>query len=282
MPFRKGATHRHGYQIASRRSAGPARHTGRASRLGPLSGGIASVLLGVCATLGLGAIATIAVFAADLPAAHDLATFPVPLTTRIYDRSGEHLLYSLEDERRELVPLVSIPEKLQQATVAIEDRSFWTNPGIDVGGILRAFTANARSGGIAQGGSTITQQLIKTRLLTDEPTFSRKIKEAMLAIEATRTFSKQQILEMYLNQIYYGNQAYGVRAAATTYFGQPDLSKLTLAQTALLAGLPQLPSAYDPTQTPDAARARRRAVLDAMVASDFISPEEADAADLEP
>jgi len=282
MPFLKGATHRHGYQIASRRLGGAAHRSGAAQRLGPLAGGLSSAVLGIGAVIGFVLLATIAAIAADLPAAHDLATFPVPLTTRIYDRSGEHLLYTLEDERRDLIPLTSVPEKIQQATVAIEDRTFWTNPGIDVGGIVRAFTANAKSGSISQGGSTITQQLIKTRLLGDEPTFTRKIKEAMLALEATRTFSKQQILEMYLNQIYYGNQAYGIHAAATTYFGQADLSKLTLAQMALLAGLPQLPTAYDPTQNPDGARARRTQVLDAMVASDYITPEQADAADDEP
>jgi membrane peptidoglycan carboxypeptidase len=266
----------------SRRVHVAARRPGAAPRLGSLAGGLTTVLLAIGATLAFGVIATFAVLAADLPTAHDLETFPVPLTTRIYDRSGEHLLYTLEDERRELVPLSAVPERIQQATIAIEDKTFWSNPGIDVGGILRAMTANARSGSISQGGSTITQQLIKTRLLGDEPTFTRKIKEAMLALEATRTFSKQRILEMYLNQIYYGNQAYGIRAAATTYFGQPDLSRLTLAQTALLAGLPQLPSAYDPTQNPDGARARRTAVLDAMVSSDYITSAEADAADAEP
>src|SRR4051812_12658019 len=139
MPLKKGATRRHGYQVASGRSRTPARQTGRGVRIGPWSGGIASLLLALGAVAGF---LSLAALAADLPAAHDLATFPVPLTTRIYDRSGEHLLYSLEDERRELVPLSAIPEKLQQATIAIEDRSFWTNPGIDVGGILRAFTAN--------------------------------------------------------------------------------------------------------------------------------------------
>ncbi|TMB76116.1 MAG: hypothetical protein E6J52_08260 [Chloroflexi bacterium] len=282
MPFKKGALHRRGYQVAAGRAPGTKRQQRRVLRLGPISGGLASLMLGVGAVVAFGAIATIAALAADLPAAHDLATFPVPLTTRIYDRSGEHLLYSLEDERRDLVPLAAVPELLQDATIAIEDRSFWTNPGIDVGGILRAFGANARSGAITQGGSTITQQLIKTRLLGDEPTITRKLKEALLAIEATRTFSKKQILEMYFNQIYYGNQAYGIRAAATTYFGQPDLTKLTLAQIALLAGLPQAPSAYDPTQNPDGARARRTQVLDALVEEDFVTPEAADAADAEP
>ena len=227
---------------------------------------------------GVGAAAVIGYFAADLPAAHDLATVPIPLTTKIYDRSGEHLLYTLEDERRELISLDAVPQRMQDATIAIEDKSFWTNPGVDFGGIVRAMNANAASGTISQGGSTITQQLIKTRLLGDEPTFTRKIKEAILAIEATRTFSKKQILEMYLNQIYYGNQAYGIEAAAKTYFDQPDLTKLTLGQMAMLAGLAQRPSDYDPVQNPSAAKARRAQVLDAMAENNYITESEAEAA----
>jgi membrane peptidoglycan carboxypeptidase len=133
-------------------------------------------------------------------------------------------------------------------------------------------------GTIAQGGSTITQQLIKQRLLSDAPTLTRKIKEAILAVEVTRTFTKAQILEMYFNQIYYGNQSYGIRSAAKTYFGVYELDQLTLGQTALLAGLPQAPSAYDPIQNPDAAKARRADVLDAMVENKYITEAEADAA----
>ena len=250
--------------------------------MGPLAGGISAFFLAMLALGGVAAAAVIGYFSADLPSAQDLVTVPIPLTTKIYDRSGEHLLYTLEDERRELVSLDAVPEKMQQATIAIEDKSFWTNPGVDIGGIIRALNANASSGTISQGGSTITQQLIKTRLLSDEPTFTRKIKEAILAIEATRTFSKKQILEMYLNQIYYGNQAYGVEAASKTYFAEPDLMKLTVGQMAMLAGLAQRPSDYDPVQNPDAAKARRGQVLDAMVESGFITVSEADQAKTEP
>src|SRR5437879_4078846 len=171
---------------------------------------------------------------------------------------------------------------MQQATVSIEDKTFWSNPGVDVGGIVRAFQANQASGSIRQGGSTITQQLIKTRLLGDEPTVTRKIKEAILAVEATRTFSKKEIFEMYFDQIYYGNQSYGIKAAAKTYFNVADLSKLTLGQMALLAGLPQAPSAYDPIQNPEAALARRAEVLQAMVDNSYITQGEADTAKTEP
>src|SRR5438876_4883041 len=251
-------------------------------RVGPFAGALSGLFIAGAAFLGTAVAATVGYFAADLPAAHDLATVPVPLSTFIYDRTGEHLLYTLEDERRELVELGQVPEKMQQATISIEDKTFWSNPGIDVGGIVRAMQANSAAGTIRQGGSTITQQLIKTRLLGDEPTVTRKIKEAILAVEATRTFSKQEILEMYFDQIFYGNQAYGVKAAARTYFGVADLNQLALGQLALRAGLPQAPSESDPVQNPTAAAARRALVLDAMVEYGFVSQAQADAAKTEP
>ncbi|HEY3126812.1 MAG TPA: transglycosylase domain-containing protein, partial [Candidatus Limnocylindria bacterium] len=266
------------YRFPQRKGGRLSRRPGAGQPFGPLAGGISAFFLAMLAMGGVAAAAVFGYFAADLPAAHDLATVPIPLTTKIYDRSGEHLLYTLEDERRELISLDAVPQMMQDATIAIEDKSFWTNPGVDFGGIVRAMNANAASGTISQGGSTITQQLIKTRLLGDEPTFTRKIKEAILAIEATRTFSKKQILEMYLNQIYYGNQAYGIEAASKTYFDQPDLTKLTLAQMAMLAGLAQRPSDYDPVQNPSAAKARRAQVLDAMVDSNYITESEAETA----
>ena len=257
------------------------RRPSAAGKLGTTAGILTAILITLGIFAGSAAAAFFGYFAADLPAAHDLATVPVPLSTYIYDRTGEHLLYTLEDERRELVTLDEVPPLMQQATIAIEDHSFWTNPGIDFGGIVRALQVNLARGGVAQGGSTITQQLIKTRLLGDEPTVTRKIKEAILAVEATRTFSKQQILEMYLSQIFYGNQSYGLKAAAKTYFGVADLNQLTLGQMALLAGLPQAPSEYDPVQNPAAAVARRTLVLQAMVDEGYITQLRADQANAE-
>src|SRR5438477_1207143 len=266
----------------------PARTGGRLSRrvsavrpVGTFAGVLSAVLLAGLAFVGVAAAGTFGYFASDLPAASDLATAPVPLTTHIYDRSGEHLLYTLSDERRDLITIDAVPKRMQDATIAIEDKSFWTNPGVDVGGIIRAFQINSASGRITQGGSTITQQLIKTRLLGDDPTLTRKIKEAILAVEATRTFSKSQILEMYFNQLQYGNQAYGLKAAAATYFGVTDLNQLTLGQMALLAGLPQAPSDYDPSQNMDGAKARRALVLDAMVDNGYATAAEAEAAKTE-
>src|SRR5216683_2364078 len=269
------------YRFPGRKGGRLSRRPNTVGRLGPLAGGLGAFLIAMVAMGGVAAATVFGYFAADLPAAHDLATIPLPLSTHIYDRTGEHLLYTLEEERRDLITLGEIPQKMQAATVSIEDKSFWTNPGIDLGGIVRAFNANMSKGSISQGGSTITQQLIKQRLLSDEPTLTRKIKEAILAVEVTRTFTKDQILEMYLNQIYYGNQSYGIRSAARTYFGIYDLSKLTLGQMALLAGLPQAPSAYDPIQNPDASKVRRAEVLDAMVENKYITQSEADAAKAE-
>ena len=251
------------------------RYTSAGARVGTFAGALTALLLAFGLFAGGSAAAVVGYFAADLPAAHALGTVQIPLSTYIYDRTGQHVLFRLEDERRIPITLDAVPERMQQATTAIEDRSFWTNPGIDIGGIIRAAQANVSRGAIAQGGSTITQQLIKTRLLGDEPTLARKIKEAILALEATRTFSKEKILEMYFNQIYYGNQAYGIRAAAYTYFGVNDLNELTLGQMAMLAGLPQLPSEYDPVQNPAGAKARRADVLRAMVDAGYITEEEA-------
>lgn len=266
--------HQRGGRLSRRPSAG--------GKLGATAGVLTAILITFGVFAGTAAAAFFGYFAADLPAAHELATVPVPLSTYLFDRTGEHLLYTLEEQRRELVKLEEVPEMMQDATIAIEDHSFWTNPGIDLGGIVRAFQINMARGSVAQGGSTITQQLIKTRLLGDEPTVTRKIKEAILAVEATRTFSKHDILEMYLSQIFYGNQAYGLKSAAKTYFGVADLNQLTLGQMALLAGLPQAPSEYDPVQNPTAAAARRGLVLDAMVEYGYITQERADAAKKEP
>jgi membrane peptidoglycan carboxypeptidase len=270
------------YRFPQRKGGRMSRRPNMVGRVGPLAGGLSAFVIAMLAMGGVAVAAVVGYFAADLPNAKDLATVQIPLSTHIYDRTGEHLLYTLEDERRELITLAEVPQRMQNATVAIEDKTFWTNPGVDFGGIVRAINANQAAGRVTQGASTITQQLIKQRLLGDDPTITRKIKEAILAIEATSTFSKKQILEMYLNQIYYGNQAYGIRAAAKTYFGLADLSKMTLGQEALLAGLPQAPSDYDPIQNPQAAAARRAQVLDAMVENGYVTQSEADAAKDEP
>lgn len=204
-------------------------------------------------------------------------------STLIYDRNGE-LIYELLDPhggRRIKVPLDQISPLLIQATIATEDKDFYEHPGFDVVAIARAVWQNTRQGEAVSGASTITQQLARALLLSEEEraqrTLSRKIKEVILAAEITRRYSKDQILEFYLNEIYYGNLAYGVQAAAQTYF-QKDARELNLAEASLLAGLPQAPAIYDPFTNPEAALRRQEQVLRLMVETGGITPAEAEAA----
>ena len=206
----------------------------------------------------------------DLPPVEGLTGRAAFASTRILDRNGK-LLYELFDPQggqRTLVALAGVPQVLRDATISTEDNTFYSNPGLDAGGLLRALWANLTSGQVVAGGSTITQQLARAVLLSPEEagqrTLGRKIREAVLAYEIDGHYSKDAILEMYLNQIYYGNVAYGVEAASRAYFGK-SVRDLDLAEAALLAGLPQAPSQYDPLTAPDAARARQRDVLDGMV-----------------
>ena len=159
------------------------------------------------------------------------------------------------------------------ATVAIEDRRFYEHGGVDPIGIARALVADVRAGRIVQGGSTITQELVRNLYLSRAQTLQRKLTEACLAIKLGRHWSKQRILTAYLNQVYYGNHAYGIEAAAETYFSE-TARELTLDQAALLAGLPQAPSIYDPFVRPEDALARRDQVLHAMLVSHDITTEQ--------
>ena len=249
-----------------------------------LPSGLFALIFATGALLLLGAGAAFAFFTEDLPSAQDLAKDPLPQSTKVYDRTGAELLYQFSEENRELVAYDEIPQILVDATVAAEDKSFWSNPGVDLLGIVRAIVSDVTNRGSGQGGaSTITQQLVKQRIVGSEVSIKRKIREAILAVEVTNTYSKRQILELYFNQIYYGNQAYGVKAAAQTYFGKSDLSKLTLAEAALLAGLPQAPSVLDPTQADNVDRAidRRAYVLSQMVDTGAIKQGAADGANAE-
>jgi penicillin-binding protein 1C len=184
------------------------------------------------------------IFLSSLPNPKLLTEREFPQTTKIFDRNGTLLYQIYANENRTLVPLSSIPKNLVNATIAIEDKGFYTNPGFDVNGILRAAIADF-SGKPIQGGSTITQQLIKSTLLTPEVSITRKIKEIVLAFWAERLYSKNQILEMYFNQVPYGGTAWGIEAAAETYFGK-NVKDLDLAQCAFLAGMPQAPTSYSP------------------------------------
>lgn len=180
----------------------------------------------------------------------------------IYDSQGT-LLTTLREENRSVVSLDQIPRKLQDAVIAIEDDQFWTHNGVNPRSIIRAAKSNAESGGVSQGGSTITQQYVKNALLSDERTISRKIEEATLAMALERNYSKELILELYLNTIYMGAGAYGVEAASQGYFGIP-VNQVDLPQAALLAGVIQSPSRHDPRKHPESALKRRNLVLSEM------------------
>ncbi|HKD31878.1 MAG TPA: PBP1A family penicillin-binding protein [Gaiellaceae bacterium] len=182
------------------------------------------------------------------------------------------LLGSIPAERnRTPVPLWRISPWMRQASVAIEDHRFYEHGGVDYQGIIRAAWSDLRAGHVVQGGSTIAQQLVRNLYISKERTFKRKIKEACLAIKLSRRWSKDRILDEYMNQVYYGNHAYGIEAAAQTYFSK-HAKGLTLAQAALLAGLPQAPSIYDPIHRPGAALGRRNQVLRAMLTYGYITP----------
>lgn len=226
-------------------------------------------------------------FGADLPSPEGIVRHRPFETTRIYARDGETLLYEIFDPtagQRTVVPFSAFPEVLKQATIAVEDANFYSNPGVDWRGIVRAVWLN-RGGEIVSGGSTITQQLVRNVLLPPDErhqrTLRRKIREAILAYRVSREFSKDQILGMYLNEIYYGNMAYGAEAAAQNYFGV-SVGELTLAQAALLAGLPQAPTDLNPVVNPQGAKERQRIVLELMVKAGFITHEQAQVALAEP
>ena len=213
---------------------------------------------------------------ATLPKVETLSDYRPPLITRIYADDGT-IIAEYSKERRILVPFEKMPKQLVQAFVAAEDSSFFKHQGIDFQSILRAALKNVKAGGIAQGGSTITQQVAKKLLLTSERTFSRKFKEAILAWRMEKALSKEEILYLYLNQIYLGHRAYGVEAAAENYFDK-NVEQLTLAESAILAGLPQAPSRYSPYRNYERAMKRQKYVLERMVKEGFITQVEADAA----
>lgn len=224
---------------------------------------------------------------ADLPDVQMLGqTVPSP-TVRIVDRNGRPLYDVIDQEngRHTILALDDIPLRLRQATIATEDKNFYTNPGIDLMGILRAIWTNTREGEIVSGGSTITQQVVRNMLLSSderaEITIRRKVRELVLAWQITHTYEKDDILALYLNQSYYGGMAYGVEAAARTYFGK-SAADLTLAESALIAGLPQSPAFYNPLVEPEAAQTRQKVVLKLMLQQGYITQEQHDLAVREP
>jgi penicillin-binding protein 1A len=217
----------------------------------------------VAVVVGVAAVWAFTILPRSLPSVTALETFQPLAGTKVYDDNDE-ILTELHVERRIFVPLAHIPQVLRDAVIATEDRRFYSHFGVDPIGIARAVYQNYRRGRIVEGGSTITQQLTKVLFLTPDKSLERKIKEAVLALELERRYSKDRILEMYLNQVYFGNGAYGVEAASRTFFGK-SVGELTVREAALLAGLPRAPSNYSPFEHADAARRRREVVLRRMV-----------------
>lgn len=197
------------------------------------------------------------------------------VSSQVFDSHGRLITTLHSDQNRLPIDINKVPQNLQNAFIAAEDNRFYEHIGIDPIGIFRAIFANLTNRGIAQGGSTITQQLAKNAFLSQEQTLKRKIQEAMLALEIEHKYSKKEILEMYMNQIYFGQGAYGIQTAAKTYFNK-DVNELTLTQCAILAGLPKSPNYYSPFNNLNEAKKRKNVVLDQMVKYGYVSAAEAE------
>ncbi len=228
---------------------------------------------------GLGA-GVLTFYSRSLPSTKTLEDIRPKQGTKVFDRDSL-LIYEFAEEHRIIVPLSRIPKVLVDATLAIEDRGFRRHWGIDLFGYLAAFKDWAFRGKRLRGASTITQQLARNLFLTQDRTLSRKLAEAVLALKIERLYSKDQILELYFNQIYYGHGAYGAETASQLYFGKP-VDSLSLAEAAMIAGLPRGPSVYSPYDKPEACLKRRATVLNAMVESGCLSREQAEKAKNEP
>ena len=244
-----------------------------------LSLGLTLSLLGAAAVVGV-----IFYFSQDLPDYGKLGDYKPAMMTRIYADNGQ-LIGEYAKEKRIFLPLHRIPLKVRQAFIAAEDKNFYHHQGIDFMGLVRAMVNNVRQVGAENknlaGGSTITQQVVKNFLLTREKSFSRKAKEAILSFRITNTFSKDQILELYLNQIYLGLGAHGVAVSAQRYFDK-SLEELSTEEAALLAAMPKAPSLYDPRFYKDRALERRAYVLSRMYEDGYINQAEFDRASAAP
>lgn len=219
-------------------------------------------------------------FFQEIPPVNELKQYKPNLISRVFSAEGE-LIGEYYTERRIAVPIEKVPPLLIKAFIAAEDARFFDHHGMDIRGIIRAMFKNILAGGYVQGGSTITQQVARSIFLTKEKTLGRKIKELILAYILDKKFSKEEILQLYLNHIYLGNGAYGIEMAAQDYFGK-SIKNLNLAECAMLAGLPKAPSQYSPFKNPGKARIRRSYVLKRMYELGFITEEEMNRADKTP
>src|ERR671923_97351 len=231
-----------------------------------------AVLAGLGTAAGLLLALVIVLAYPNLPGVGALGAYQPKIPLRIYTAEGT-LIGEFGEERRAVVSVAEVPAQLKNAIIAAEDERFYQHPGIDYIGVLRAAYANLVAGGRRQGASTITMQVARNFFLSSEKTLTRKLYEALLAFKIEHSLSKDQILELYVNQIYLGQRAYGFAAASQIYFGK-SLDKLTLAEAAILAGLPKAPSAYNPVANPQRARQRQQYVLRRMKELGQISEEQ--------
>jgi len=232
--------------------------------------------LAVCAALVVGV--TAALILRELPDVSTLSNYQPKLPLRIYTADGVSI-GEFGEERRRLMRFDTIPRAMKDAVLAAEDARFYQHGGVDLQGVLRAVWADL--GGKRQGASTITMQVARNVYLSSEQTFKRKFYELLLTTRLEDQLTKDQIFEIYLNQIYLGNRAYGFGAASQTYFGKP-LEQITVAEAAMLAGLPKAPSANNPLANPKRAKARQQWIIGRMQELGFITPEEAEQARREP
>lgn len=240
---------------------------------------IFSVLAGLFLLIILSAVFMRYIFS-GLPPVYEMEEYTPSLTTKVFDRNNK-LIHEFSIEKRSMVPLDEIPVDLQNAVVAMEDREFFSHPGFSVKGILRALLYDLMTGKAKQGASTLTQQLSRGVFLTQEKKIIRKIREIILAIQIEHQFSKREILQLYLNEIYLGSGAYGVKAAAKKYFDK-ELNELTTGEAALIVGLIPAPGRYNPFANPELSRQRRNLVLDVMYEQNYITKEELETAKQEP
>lgn len=239
---------------------------------------IRKVLIGILILFAVGVVALTALalfYAKDLPDPERVLTGGFNESTKIYDRTGETLLYQIGQEKRDVIDINQIPQYVKWATIVAEDEDFYQHPGIDVSAIVRSLINDLRHGSFVQGGSTITQQFVKNALLSPEKTIPRKMKEIILSFWVEAKYSKDQILEFYLNEIPYGSNAYGIESAARTFFGKPA-QDLSLEEAALLAALPQRPSYLSPHgEHVDELKARQEYILTRMARNAYVTEDEA-------
>lgn len=234
---------------------------------------IIKIILAVIVFTAAAGFGTYFYFTRDLPSLETLQDYHPNLVTKVYSHDGR-IIGEFYIERRIVIPIEKVPQHLINAFVAAEDSKFFEHEGISYTSILRAMLKNVTAGRVVQGGSTITQQVAKSFFLSSERKISRKIREAIMAYRIEKNLNKKEILSLYLNQIYFGNGAYGIQTAAETYFGK-DVSELNISEAALLAGLPKAPSKYSPHENLELSKQRQKYVLDRMVEERFITADQA-------